>query len=159
MMVAPGDTDLATAQKIASTFCPPKEKKRTSTISDALFLKIRAGVERMIRSGDWSKAGPRDFVALYAMLHVKVYGVEPEELTSAARVHATFMAANLFKRSFDQVSSEMAEFLRWVWIREEGREKWRKSQDISGGRISWRLQFNGALVTDWRIERRRHLTV
>src|SRR5208282_5697737 len=149
-------SDRDVAAKMLDTFLPKTDKKpRSKTISDSVFAKVRLGVERMIKSGDWSSATPRDFVALYAMLHNRVYGVEPEELTSSARLYAASLARKLLDRSFGGDPWEFADFIRWVWIREESREKWRQQNSVSGGRIHWRLQFNGALVTDWRIERMR----
>lgn len=142
------------AAKMLEMFLPDK-KRRSKTISDSVFARVRVGVERMIKSGDWSDATPRDFVALYAMLHNRVYGVEPEDLTSSTRLYAASLAHKLLDRSFGGDQGEFAGFIRWVWIREEGREKWRRQNNVSGGRISWRLQFNGALVADWRIDRVR----
>jgi hypothetical protein len=149
------EQDAEIAAKMLETFCgSPKPPKKTRTISDSVFAKVRRDVEAMIVSGDWSEATPRDFVALYAMLHNRVYGVEPEDLTSTTRLHAAAAARRLLDRSFGGDPGEFASFIRWVWIREESREKWRVQNNISGGRVSWYKQFNGALVTDWRVERR-----
>lgn len=138
----------------------PKPRKK-STIPDSAWQKALNEAREMRESGDWSAAHARHFVALYTQLHVRVYGVPAFELdgspsASKARLHATGAALRVLEREFNGDTAMMAEFMRWVWNREIGREKWRREQAHSGGRISWNFQFDGGkLVTDWRLDHQR----
>lgn len=136
---------------------PKTKKTRRGTISDSQWGRMRDAVDAYMQLGDWANATPRDFVVLYAILHERVYGVAASELTPAERLHAAGAAARMLAREFAGDPNEMAEFMRWAWQREAVREKWRRDNNRDGGRIGWRLMFNGSLLTDWRLERtRRH---
>lgn len=142
----------------ASSFLgePKKAKRNTRTISDSLFTKARARAQNMMASGDWEEALPRDFVALYAILHERVYGVEACELDSKTRLYASGMAKRLLEKQFDGDPGALAAFMRWIWIR----EKQRHAQRLERGdtfRISWKYQFaGGALVSDYRLHMMTH---
>lgn len=151
------EIDRDAAKRILDTFCPPKEKVKRSTISNRVWMQVLVETQDRIKTGNWDAAIGREFVALFSILHTHVYKVEPADLIAASRYQASGAASQMLKRTFDFDGWEMADFIRWTWMREAGREKWRLSNNVSGGRVSWRLQFSGALLTDWRIESmRRH---
>jgi hypothetical protein len=146
--------DRENAERVMEAFCQPdKVRKKSTTIPNSRWDKAVRGAKACITTGDWTDAKPLEFVALYEMLHTRVYRVAPVELGSAQRMRAMAMAVRLLAQFTD--TNEMAAFFRWVWLREEKREAWRKQTGASGGRISWYLQFDGRLVTDWRLERNR----
>jgi hypothetical protein len=124
---------------------PPAERRR-----------VRDEVAQMMGTGDWDAVRPAHFVALYEHLHAIVYGVEPSELDNA-KVYsmATQEAARALADRFAGDTAEMVEFIRWSWKREEGREKWRRENKREGGRVGWRLQFGGAFITDYRLDKAR----
>jgi hypothetical protein len=112
-----------------------------------------AFVTNALDTGDWTGARPKHFVRLYGMLHRRVYGVEARELRNSLTMRAaTRFATMQFQNEFNSDPVEMADFMRWCWERELGREEWRRRNGRSGGRIEWRLQFGPSLVTDWRID-------
>lgn len=150
-----GEIDRENAERMLAAFCPQtKTRKRSGTIAKSRWDKAMTRVQERLRSADWQEADPIEFVALYHLLHTRVYGVEPGELGTSQRMRAMTMARLLLAREFNH-PREMAAFMRWVWIREEQRERWRKQSGSAGGRIGWYFQFDGRLVTDWRLEARR----
>lgn len=136
---------------------PPSEKRiRAKTISDSAFARATREATEMIHGAlAWDEAAPRHFVALYAILHERVYGVAPCDLTPVGRLHAAGMAARLLEKQFGGERVELYEFVCWTWKREEKREKWRAEKGCEGGRIGPRLQFSGALLADYRVEAAR----
>jgi len=134
-----------------------RKPKGSSGIAKSRWDRIRTEASRMMASGDWSDATASHLVALYASCHMRVYGIEATELEASAkeRLAAAGVAARLLRAQFDDDAGEMADFIRWVWIRENGREKKRRAEGTSGGRIGWRLQFNGTLLTEWRLDKMR----
>lgn len=134
--------------------CDAPKPPRVRRLENAAMDRAMEDVVRFTAEQDWSQAKGRHWVALFAKFHREVYGVEPADLTPKARMDAAVMAAALVRRHFKE-PDEMAEFVWWCWQRERGREKWRRENGRAGGSITWRLQFNGALVTDFRIDRAR----
>jgi hypothetical protein len=134
---------------------PESTKQRTKTIADGAWEKACNEARAMMRSADWNEATPRHFVAAYAMLHERVYGAAPGELTPTVRLQAAGAAGRMLKQEFDGDNAQMAAFLHWTWMREKGREDWRRANRREGGRIGWRLQFNGSLLTDYRVDKAR----
>jgi hypothetical protein len=130
-------------------------REKPKTIADAQWRKAREWAEGAMRDGDWSEALPRHFVAAYELLHERTYGVAPAELTPAVRLQAAGLAAAMLRKEFDDDPEEMAEFLRWTWNQEAKTEKWRRANNRDGRRIGFRLQFTGALLTDYRISKKR----
>jgi len=133
-----------------------RKKARSKTISASVFNRARVEAEEMMRSRDWKNATARHLVALYDLMHEKVYGVEAIELGPSERHKAALMAGNAIKRFFNGDVEACVEFLRWVWTREMGREKWRRENGQSGQRIGIRLMFSGSLVTDYRVDLARN---
>lgn len=110
----------------------------------------------MAESGDWSAAHGGHLVALYEWLHAEVYGVATSELAvRRQRAVAASVAGAMVKREFAGDYGEAVRFMKWAWEREQEREEWRRANGRSGQRVGWRLQFGGALVTDWRLDEAR----
>jgi hypothetical protein len=141
------------AKQLAAWAHKPPKRERSKTISDSAFEKATLQMHSMAKSTDWSAATPRHILALYAWLHEKVYGVAPGELTSRERLIATGAASRMLDRDFDGDQGAMVAYVLWTWKRERATEKWRRENGrVEGRRIGWRLQFNGSLLTDYRIE-------
>lgn len=104
---------------------------------------------------DFAGAEPIHLVVLYLELHLRVYGVEAADCTGSDRVGAIARAKDFVRDFFDGSSERAVEFLRWTWQREKAREKWRRENNAGGKRITWRLQFSAALVTDYRLDQAR----
>lgn len=130
------------------------KKERTAFTSTKLNARIKQA-EAMRESGDWDKASAQHFVALYVILHEAVYGIRPLEFTDDERAKAAMMASRMLKTHFEDSPSQMATFMRDVWNKERATEKWRRENHREGSRIGWYRQFNGSLVTDWRINQLR----
>lgn len=172
------------ARRVTTTR-PPAEAEAAATIS--AFVGNRANgharptkgkngrklatVERLARevyervSADGAVTNAPELVALYAALHHAVYGVFPGELQGKTWVYACAAAKRLVTEQFAGDYDAAREFLRWVWQREQGREKWRRENlgkkggsANASGRIGWALQFaRQALVTDYRTAQNREL--
>jgi hypothetical protein len=129
-----------------------RRSERPKRVSSGTWDKALDDGHAMLLSGEWDEARPIHFVAAYALLHKKVYAVECSELTPQARLYASGAAARMLRDEFGDERAEMAEFLRWTWKREKEREAWRRAKNRAGGRIGWRLQFGGSLLTDYRLD-------
>lgn len=143
---------------------PPAGKGKAPKVSPARIAKFLADVGEFMAEGDWSKAEPGHYVALYVVLHHKVYGLKPAELDDGAQYFQAMRAAKAFYagleahvRSFSKsiAPDDMVDFLRWTWAREEGRERWRRDNAKDGQRVGWRLQFGGAMLSDYRVDKLR----
>jgi hypothetical protein len=148
------------AARALESFAPPRKPKgKKLTLTDSEWKDAKRRAHEWMTKGDWTDAWPRDFVAAYALLHNQVYGVEPSELTPEVRYRICAVVQNFLKREFHDDKNLFAEFMRWTWDREEGREKWRRENQRSGGRIAWQTQFMpSSILSDWRIDhvRRGH---
>jgi hypothetical protein len=93
-------------------------------------------------SGDWSAAKPAHLVGLYALAHRRIYGVEPLEL-EADFLGAVSAAKKLVADAFEGDVVRALDFVGWVWVGEEKRERERRSKDEKKNdyRITWRSQF------------------
>lgn len=132
---------------------PPR--KRGGGVAASSMQSATTEAERRGGSGDWEGARPLVFVAAYARLHELVYGLAPAELGPQERKVAACAAARMLKREFDGDAAAMAVFVQWAWKREQGREKWRRANGRQGFRMTWRLLFGGAILTDHRLEQLR----
>lgn len=132
------------------------EGREVKGIGDAAFAKLLEEVADMLARGAWEGAQGRHFVALFAELHFRVYGLACDELGPKERVYATKLANDMLAKDFAGDPRAMAEFVAWLWSREKGREEWRREHGRGGGRISWRTQFaTRAVLTDFRLEKER----
>lgn len=100
----------------------------------------------------WDEFTPKNFVALYCLLHGNVYGVIPEEVRDSFSL-AVGAAMRQLKNEFSGDKLRMVEFMRWTWAREKKRNATR-SED-NDFRIGWRLQFGRTLLSDYRVARAR----
>jgi hypothetical protein len=123
---------------------------------------IRAEVEEMASSRDWSKAKPRHMVELFIVGHEQVYGLAPGDLTDTggaahrARMGAQAAAERMLRQEFGDDARAMVRFLGWVWKREEGRQKWRIENGREGGRLTWQTVIAGrGILTDYRAAKLR----
>jgi hypothetical protein len=127
----------------------PKKPKAPPSIRDKDWANVMGEAAAHARTGNWDGAQPRHFVALYDYLHSKVYGVACAELTPNVRFLVSKKAEGMLAREFGGDCAAMAEFLRWTWQREDWRER---NLPVGRGRIGPWLQFNGAVLTDWRLD-------
>jgi hypothetical protein len=133
-----------------------ERRRRPPSISDREWALAQEQAGECIRSGRWGDAAPRHLVALYDLMHSRVYGVQCVELLPRDRAIFTFSAKRLLDREFDGVPGAMAEWMRWVWQREADRERRRRFEGReTSSRIGPRLMFGGALITDWRLSQMR----
>lgn len=128
----------------------PQRRKGIPKTREATIEKSRIRMREMAESGDWSEAVSAHLVALYEFLHTCVYQVAPLELDTKSWALASLAAGRLVDKFFANDYGDAAAFLRWTWHRESEREQYRRQHHRDGARISWRLQFCAALVTDYR---------
>ncbi len=156
------EQELDSGTDIADGFCGKLKKearKRTKTINNSTFKRVCEETTEFVKSRDWSTATARHFVALYSLLHFRVYGVECLELGPTDRLRAAGAAGRMLKAHFDNDAEEMAAFMHWVWTREQAREQWRRENGGEGGRIGWLFQFNGKMLTDYKLAQARAKSV
>lgn len=125
----------------------PKVKRAACWVREV----ARTELDGFIKAKDWEDALPRHFVELYCKMHLLVYGVEALELRPAKMALA---CASLAKRcmvtNFDNDPNQLADFMRWVWRKQEAEEKKRAvAESASDFRISWRYQWAPGLVTQY----------
>src|SRR3974390_61418 len=117
--------------------------------------KARTEMDEMSSTGDWSSARGVHLVALFAWLHLGVYQVECGDLDAGEWARASAIAQRFCAESFGGDFNACVEYVRWCWSREVGREKWRRENGRSGGRLSCGLVFSNRLLTDYRIDKSR----
>lgn len=141
-----------------------KELARWAGKRPALTRVNAAGLEEslteaaaMMSSAEWGDAKPRHFVALWAMCHERVYKASAVgELAGLGWRAAVKAAAVMLRDEFEGEAQRMAEYVRWCWLREEGKERWCKERGYARrARVTWRHQFGSAMLADWRVEMAR----
>lgn len=146
------------ADVVAFVGKPPK-KRKAAGVSDRKFVKDLDAVADFLERGTWEGAEGKHFVALYADLHFRVYGIAPADLGSKERTYAATQARRMIEKDFGGDLAEMARFVAWTWSREKGREQWRRENGReSASRIDWRLQFGPRLLVDFRLSEARRKT-
>ena len=102
----------------------------------------------MIEQKDFDDAGPSDLVALYIVLHERVYSVLPDELLDGKEWMGAVSAATRLIRDIGDVDRAL-EFVRWCWLR----EKWKvDNRRESHSRMLWRFVFcSASLLTDYKV--------
>lgn len=153
------DTRSAAAQ-LEAMVVPLKKKPRKR--NGPQLGRVKRDMEKIISVVNdpklRSKMKASEFVALYAWLHAQVYNVDPSnELEGKSGLGARAAAKFVLKTEFADNVDDMVMFLRWTWWREREREEWRKVNNRHGGRITWRYQFSGGLVNEYRLMRRREI--
>ncbi len=145
------------ASSVEDDFAALADKPTQKRSATGLARQIRETKE-MMKSDDWSKAKASHLVALYSVLHEMVYGVAPE--LKGDDLKQAKMAAGLFLKTKCGGSVPKAvEFLKWVWKKEKGTEKWRRENQVDGKVMGWPLMFRyPSLWTSYKVgqERRRH---
>jgi hypothetical protein len=156
----PASAKHLTASQSVLEFARPaiERKKRPFRVTPKVVAAALVEAAERAQSGNWRGATGRHLVGLYAHLHEGVYGVAPAELDAQGWAFASAAAARMTDRHFAGDLERSVLFMRWVWRREEDREKWRRANGREGGRIGWRFQFGAAsLVDDYRVDQaRRH---
>ncbi len=119
---------------------------------------VEAEARRRLESGDWRGARPGVLVAAHGLFHRGVYGIpDPAVATAEGFRKATFVASSALRREpFSGDVVRLADFLRWVWIREGEREEWAARKGVARHtRLSvWRA-FSAEAVGDWLLAARR----
>lgn len=150
------DQVVVRATAIADAFIGTRKRGegRSREFTDSVLERLQGEVETMKRTGAWGEAGPRHFVALYVSLYAEVYGIAPGDLDKATRIKATFTALRMLDKEFGDDPGLMANFMRWVWLREKDNEKWRRENGRTNARrIDWYTQFKctSYLLQDYRL--------
>lgn len=135
-----------------------RSPRSKSGITDSKMQKFIDAAREFARSGDWSNAEGKHFVALYEWMHQEVYGID-SCTTPMDRLGAVSAANAMLRNKFDGKPSDMAAYMRWLWARERGREKWRREEKRDGGRLTWRALFVTTYIYgDYRVATIRGIT-
>ena len=145
---------LVTAQDEIARWASRPPKARAHGVSDARLDKALDATTVCIAQGDWSEATAINFLALYVLMHRKVYDVDPV-MTAKERHECLLCIGSFVKKHFEDSPSDLACYIRWVWKREFDREKWAQTNGRQRGVMSWRLMLSTAVLTDYRVERAR----
>lgn len=143
MMAFVGDRKRRKEEKAGKKRSPPAGRQTVSKAKNEarVFLKV----------DDWSEAKAHHFVGLYAVLFENVYGVALDIKGNDWR-GACSAARGMLNREFDNDRDRMLSFMRWVWSRENEREKWRRENGKPGNVIGWRLMFSSTkLLTEFKV--------
>ena len=90
-----------------------------------------------LRSGLWDEAKPRHFAALHGWCHKRVYGAWPLGLDGREFSQAALRAGRLLRDAFFGDCYDMADYIRWCWLRErEYAAKPRKLNARKGPRLN-----------------------
>jgi len=142
---------------IVESFIGPEKKRKpraSPSVGAKAWIVAVSEVNVMMVSGEWENASAVHFVALYAILHQRVYGVDVAELNVAReRTIAKFAAYRMLTNEFSGNVDSMVTFIKWCWLREQKSVTWRRNnpERDNGFRIGWKYQFNGKLLSDWRM--------
>jgi hypothetical protein len=103
-----------------------------------------------MKTGDWTKARPIHFLALYRWLYENIYNSAPV----ISRL-AIFVFSSKLKEYFGSDPDKLATYMRWVWKREKRTEEWCRERRIRrhAKSLTVRLLFTDDLITEYR----RHL--
>ena len=146
----PTPAPAAATEKMAS-FLDAKVKRAGGRSTLLAIEQAVLDARARAQSGDWTAAGAKAIVGLYAWCHKATYGEEPLELrddgpfSGAART-----VSKMLGEHFADDVEAMAAFVKWTWMREQAR----RGAGRGTSRIGWRLQFSGAMLTDYRVEQR-----
>lgn len=99
----------------------------------------------------WKGATARTLIALYEIMHERVYQVA-SELTAKQRQDAMIVASKLLNSKFGGDIVAMVEFMRWAWLDEERR--WNNAK-ASPKRMVWNFLFSSSKYADWQAAIRR----
>ena len=148
---SPTDPEIGAAEAFAE-WAGVGKKRRLASISSSALDRILAETRVAMKTGDWTDLNSRHVFAYWAIAHELVYGVAPVT-TGAERAQAAMRMGAAIKRHFDGDVGKAADYLRWLWTRERGREEWRRREGTSrGASLGWRMMFLSALVTEYRVD-------
>lgn len=130
-----------------------KPKVRNKQSDDARMEAAREFARGAIKEGlhTFDDVDPYLFVALFVEVHAVVYKVEPLELTIGNKAGAaTKMAAKMLgELPFLNSGAEFANYIRWVFVREEKRMKKDPAKTMER-RVSFMNLFQPSwLLTDY----------
>lgn len=145
-------TAAASLEAMVASKMDRRARPRSFRASKPQIERAREGMERMTASGDWSEAVGAHLVALYEWLFLQVYGVATAELDPKNRAIASAMAGRFVHEHFADDYGAAVMFMKWTWKREQGREQWARENGKERGRVGWRLQWSGSIVTDYRVD-------
>ena len=115
--------------------------------------------ERRSHEGDWEEATGRSFVGLYALCHRLVYKVDPAELEVRGNLMvAARMAGSRLHDDFGDDVSEMVEFIKWAWKRQEKKIEHAASRGGTANRLSPTILFSKEKITDYRVDHSSRIT-
>lgn len=155
-----GDVDAYQRRKKQRSKATPSSQRKSQieAIDRRIELQKQAATDRE-REACWDGVTAGQLIALYWVCHVKLYGVEPAELSDATTwSNAMKCAGNLVKLQFEGDVQRAVHYMRWLWTREREREEWRRSNRVEGKRLTWQACFvykNN--ITDWRAAKVRRL--
>jgi hypothetical protein len=147
-------SQLARATALSDWVGVGKSKPKSKPSPVTCFKRAKHELEQFLLEGPLDdRMKGRHFVALYARLHEKTYGVAPAELEGTVFFGAVSAADRMLRVEFDGKAEAMIDFIRWVWVRERSREKGRRArEEATAFRIQWRLQFvRRELLVDFRV--------
>jgi hypothetical protein len=62
----------------------------------------------------------------------------------------------MLRDEFGGDAPAMAGFVRWCWLREEGKESWCRQRGFERrARLTWKRQFGAEVLADWRVDQAR----
>lgn len=151
------DGGVSTADAAAWAGPSRRKKSKFRGFTDESFANLLDETQKLLAEQRLGELQGRHFVALYAELYFRVYGVVPEDLGQKERGYAAKLASDMVEKDFGGDRRAMANFVSWIWSREKGRERWRLENPgrSGGGRITWRSQFSRSLLADYRIDEAR----
>ena len=126
-------------------------KKRATRAGKQTVAKYKDEAQVFLDKGDWSEANASHFVGMYAVLFEYVYKVALDIKGNDWR-GACSAARAMLKNEFNEDNDHFIAYVRWVWSREDEREKWRRENNKSGQVIGWRLMFSSRnLLTEYKV--------
>lgn len=129
---------------------PRSERPRKTTVAAAVFERTRVEAQAMIDSQNFDGCSARHIVAIYDLMHLKIYGVEVS-MSATDRHTYTLRAGGFVKREFSGDYAKMIVYFRWLWSREMGREQWRRETGNEGASLHIAACFAGKAITEYRI--------
>lgn len=154
--VDPDDVRRRRAAEALVEWAGTSPTRKRSKSSKGAFERAVAEMNEMHATSQWTDAGGRHFVALYAQLHQRIYGAPAAELDGVGYFGAVSSADKMLRDEFAGAPERMVEFIRWAWLRERENEKRRVANGTDGRRLTWRLLYGGRYVlTDYRVAQAR----
>ena len=149
------DSDRA-ALDLQAMIAPSSKRKSPKATADdkgrRALAKASIEVEEMVNTKTLGSAELHHVVALHAVLHRKVIGVDEEDLNGSSFLGACSAARKLLASAFDGELPKLIDFVRWCWARENRREQQRVAENnTTASRLTWRAVFiYRSTLTDYR---------